>query len=87
MAHNTFDLEQEIEGEGKSSWTCKSHNFPECVGSGETDKDAINDMNRQLIYIKKNDVNRFKANIKYRIKNNLECMCGYKMDSEVVGVK
>jgi hypothetical protein len=82
LQHNTFDLNQ-LEDE---SWECKSHNLPDCVGTGKTDQEAVADCDRKIMWVIDNQPKRAKANLEHRLKNKLLCMCGEKLEDAPVAV-
>jgi|1_EtaG_2_1085319.scaffolds.fasta_scaffold00841_13 uncharacterized protein YoaH (UPF0181 family) len=83
MSHNTFDI-NEIDA-GK--YEAKSHNFPECVAEGESPGEAIDLMNRKIMYIKDNQPAVYKKNIEDRVSKGLACKCGVKLDLATVNTR
>lgn len=82
MSHNTFTIRQEEEW-----FYSDSHNFPEFIGRGRNETQAINDMNNQIGEYVTRDYEGFKKRIQDRINRGLECECGEKLTDEVVFVK
>lgn len=80
--HNTFDLNP-----SGNKWVAQSHNFTDCVGEGKTKEEAIQKMNQKIIYFKDNFPKQFKQNIKNRLKNNLECLCGHPLTETPLGFR
>jgi len=64
---NSFDIE-----ESNGEYTATSHNFPDCVGVGKTEDEAILAMSRKILYIKDNDKPRYKAVVRKQIEAALE---------------
>ena len=79
--HNSFDV-YPLESGG---FMAKSHNFKDIEGKGETEDSAISTMNRAIIYLRDNDRQSYDMQIKARADNKLECLCGVKLTSSVVG--
>lgn len=82
LMHNTFDVKITKDG-----FECKSHNFPECIGEGETEEKAICDMDSKIRYFADNYPKEFENNIRKRIESGLSCMCGEKLTDQVIAVK
>lgn len=81
MTHNTFDIEKR-----DGSFFCSSHNFPEFEGVGESESEAINDLNRKLIYYKDNNPVAWHKRIKSRIEKGLSCECGVKLNGQILAI-
>lgn len=73
MAHNSFDIVPNHLGQG---FLAKSHNFPGVSGAGETPTEAIQALNRAVIYHLDNTPNALKLSITNRKALNQACLCG-----------
>lgn len=81
VSHNSFDLVWK-----GNRFVATSHNFPECVGEARKKEDAIDLMDRKIIYLKDNEPKRYIKNLRDRIENGLECGCGKTLDGQIMGV-
>lgn len=81
--HNSFDIEELDEG----GFLAKSHNFPECVGDGDSVREAIESMDRKIQYIADNRKGYYTQNVRDRISKGLACRCGEKLKGHVVTVQ
>ena len=79
--HNSFDIKQVGD-----KFEARSHNFPEFVGVGTTEAEAVNLMDRMILYYRDNNPAAYVDRIKARIKKGLACDCGIKLDGQVLGV-
>ena len=77
MAHDTWDM---IEEDGH--FYCQSHNFPECIGEGDSAEEAWNSMDRQIVYYADNNKKAFVKRINARVTKGMACECGKKLDGK-----
>lgn len=80
--HNSFDLIELSQGK----WRASSHNFPEFVGEGKNEKEALEVMNRKIIHYKQNNLEAYNQRLRDRLKKGLACECGVKLDSPVLAI-
>jgi len=81
--HNSFDVNKLSGGQ----YEAISHNFSNVIGIGDTEQEAIDNMDRQIIYFADNNPKEFQKLIRQRINSGLECGCGKKLEGEPLGVK
>lgn len=79
--HNSFDVKLHL-----GLFEATSHNFPNCVGKGGTEKDALADMDRKIIYLADNYPMEFGSSCQERAKHGLECACGVKLKEAPLGI-
>ena len=79
--HNSFDVE-----EANGKFVVVSHNFREIIGIGSDAKEAIQDLNRKIIYYRDNNEKEFNDRIRARIKKGMACECGEKLEAPVVAI-
>ena len=60
---NSFEVKEE-----SGKFISTSFNFPDCVGEGETEDEAIKKMSSKIIYIRDNEPNRFNKVVLTNIK-------------------
>ena len=60
---NSFDIVQQGD-----EYKAVSHNFPECVGTGDNWHDSVKDMSRKIMHLKNNYPNKFRAVVINNIK-------------------
>lgn len=80
MIHNTFDIIPFDDG-----YKTKSHNFPEFEGEGKTITEAIDNLQRKIVYYADNFPKEFRKRIYSRIKRGLECECGVRLTEPSLG--
>ena len=81
MSHNSFTHSQK---DGK--FYCQSHNFPEIIGQGNNETQALNDMINKIDVIKNVDLEGFVKRVKERTKKGLECECGVRLTDKAIGI-
>lgn len=79
--HNTFEVKK-----FEDCYKCQSHNFPEFIGEGKTEDDAISSMSGKIAYYAKNKPMAYNKRIKTRMDAGLYCMCGVKLEEPALGI-
>lgn len=81
MAHNTFTITTDAE------WTyAQSHNFPEFIGRGRNEQQALNMLNTLIgEYIQHNRL-EFLRRTEDRLRRGLWCECGESLGGPVIGI-
>lgn len=82
MKHNSFDIEILPDG----SYQAVSHNFRECIGEGPTEKEALDQMDRKIMYLADNSPQEYKNRIRERLRAGLECACGHELKGKILGI-
>lgn len=70
--HNTFDLERKGE-----QWEARSHNFPEVSALGDSEFKAIDNMDRNIRYMRDNERQIYDRFVQQRVSNKVTCLCGF----------
>ena len=78
MSHNTFDIVKEGE-----VFKCQSHTFP-CVGEGKSEAEAIDQMDRKIMYLRDNEPLNYKQIIDSHLKKGWKCGCGEPLGDDKV---
>lgn len=80
--HNSFDVIELTDGRIE----CRSHNFPPLKGVGKDLIEAHSRMDEAIRRFMVEKPEEYKALVNKRLKKNLQCLCGLKLNSPVVAI-
>lgn len=78
--HNTFTHYRQ-----GHRFFCRSHNFPDIVGEGNNQQQALNSMINKITELKERAGPEFQNRVKQRTRDGLLCLCGIRLTSNVIG--